>query len=172
MGWGWGWEGRVGVVLCGVRLGVAGSVGCGVVRAEAGWGGSHPTALPNPPHLTPPQPTPPCTSRHRTTPARLIPPSPTPETAATPEPTVVLILPEPAATLASAVTSTPESPPGVESLPVNHTPRPAPFPTWTPLPPALPREDSGPGMLLVVLVALQGLALVLGICLALYRGRV
>jgi len=119
-----------------------------------------PTATPIPPSPTP-EPT-----------ATSAPPSPTFEPTATPEPTVVLILPEPAATLASAITSTPESPPGVETLPANHTPRPAPFPTWTPLPPTLPREDSGPGTLLVVLVALQGLALVLGICLALYRGRV
>lgn len=109
-----------------------------------------------------------------------VPPSPTPEPTAipssTPEPTATpsaTPIPEPTATLTPAVTSTPEPPPTTEPSPTPYpsTPRLAPFPTWTPLPPSSPQETSSPGMPLALLATLQGLAIVLGICLALRRGR-
>jgi uncharacterized protein YkwD len=116
----------------------------------------------------PPSPTPEPT-------ATPIPPSLTPEPTATPEPTVTPTL-EPTATLAPVVTSTPEPPPTVEptSTPDSLPPSPlapstTPFPTWTPLPTAAPQEVSSPDAPLAVLATLQGVALILGIYLALRR---
>jgi len=90
-------------------------------------------------------------------------------------------------------TSTPSSPvpasggspvPGATALPANQTPVPlpsatppritvTPFPTWTPLPtPTVPQEPASPNPPPLGLVAaLQGVALILGIFLALHRGR-
>jgi hypothetical protein len=116
-----------------------------------------------------------------------VPPSPTPEPTATPVPPSPT--PEPAATptLTPAVTSTPEPTPAVAATPVPPTalpsplspspspltPGPTPFPTWTPLPTAAPPETSasGPAAPLAVLVALQGVVLILGIYLVLHRGQ-
>jgi len=110
-----------------------------------------------------------------------IPPSPTPEPTATPEPTTTPV-PEFTATLAPAVTSTPELPPTltptVEPTPTSYVPRSSPlaprltpFPTWTPLPTAAPQQEpSSPDAPLAVLAALQGVAIILGIYLALSRG--
>ena len=117
--------------------------------------------------------------------ATSIPPSPTPEPIATSIPPSST--PEPAATLAPAVTFTPEP------LPTFPSPSPlapdtsppassiTPFPTWTPLPTATPQmtgapESSPPWLAalrkiaLPLLAAFQGLALALGIYLALRRG--
>lgn len=122
------------------------------------------------PTPVPPSPTPEPT-------ATPIPPSPTPEPTATPEPTTTPV-PEPAATLAPTVTSTSEPPPTptAEPTPTPEAPRPSPlaprltpFPTWTPLPTAAPQETSGPDAPLAMLAALQGVALILGIYLALRR---
>lgn len=55
-----------------------------------------------------------------------------------------------------------------EPLPVRVTP----FPTWTPLPTPTPQEEARrPDAPLSLLLALQGLALIFGIYLALHRGR-
>jgi len=104
-----------------------------------------------------------------------VPPSPTPEPTATPIPPSPT--PEPAATPAPTATSIPEPSPTTEPSPTPHAPRSSslaprltPFPTWTPLP-SPPQEANGPDTPLALLAALQGLALVLGIYLALHRGR-
>lgn len=110
-----------------------------------------------PPTSVPPTPTP-------------VPPSPTPELAVSP-------VPELTDTPVLAPTSTPEPSPAVEPTAVSYAPtptfsafQPTPFPTWTPLPTvAQPREASDPEAPLSVLVALQGVALILGIYLALRR---
>jgi hypothetical protein len=99
-----------------------------------------------------------------------VPPSPTPELAVSP-------VPELTDTPVLAPTSTPEPPPTVEPTAVSYAPtptssalQPTPFPTWTPLPTvAEPREVGGSKVPLGVLVALQGVALILGIYLALRR---
>jgi len=105
-----------------------------------------------------------------------VPPSPTLEPAATPLSPPLAGgagegTPEPTATLAPTAAPTPELPPVIEPSPTPHAPRLTPFPTWTPLPPAMPQEASSPGPPLALLAALQGLALILGIYLALNRGR-
>ncbi len=92
----------------------------------------------------------------------LIPPSPTTEATAAPSP---------AATPTSATPSLPvptPSPlvPSPSPLPLNFTP----LSTWTPLPPASPLETGDHDMPLGAVVALQGLALILGLYLALRRG--
>lgn len=124
-----------------------------------------------------------------------VPPSPTSEPtaipvppSAVPEPTITAI-PEPAATPMSVVTSVPEPPPATESPPAPQistaVPSPltiTPFPTWTPLPTPTPQQDDTPSPLppwlaslvrlaLPSLVALQGIAIILGIYLILRRGR-
>ncbi len=114
-------------------------------------------------------------------------PSPTPEPAATsipPSPT-----PEPAA---PTFTPAPQPVTTVEPIPTQHqtqptaqpaTPTPlpqttpdtadnaTPFPTWTPLPTPAPQKTDTPDAPLALLVTLQGLALTLGVYLALRRGR-
>ena len=126
--------------------------------------GTPTTATPIPPSLTP---------ESTATP---IPPSPTPKPTATPIPSSPT--PEPTATPAPTATPTPEPPHIVEPSPTPHAPRPSslaprltPFPTWTPLPLASPQETSSHSSLLALLAAMQGLALILGIYLALHRGR-
>lgn len=109
-----------------------------------------------------------------------VPPSPTPSPSPTLEPTATpsaTPIPEPTATLTPTITSTPEPPLTTEPSPIPHiphssplAPRLAPFPTWTPLPPS-PQETKGSDTPLALLAALQGLALILGIYLALHRGR-
>jgi len=114
-----------------------------------------PTATPVPPSPTP-EPT-----------ATPVPSSPTPEPAATP-------VPEPTAMPASAVTSTPEPLPTADLTPALSTSLPsplAPLPTWTPLSSATLQETDDSGSPLVLLAALQGLALVFGLYLVLRRGR-
>jgi len=134
--------------------------------ADAIFLGEEVSVTPTP---VPPSPTPEPT-------ATPIPPSPTPEPAATslsPSPAVETEggTPEPAATLAPIATPTSELPPVIEPSPTSYAPRFTPFPTWTPLPPATPQEASSPGPPLALLAVLQGLALILGIYLALHRGR-
>ena len=85
-------------------------------------------------------------------------------------------------------TAEPAATPTSEPPPISFAPRPSPlapppsplaphltpFPTWTPLPPPpSPQEDSNsrPSTPLALLVSLQGLALILGIYLALRRGQ-
>jgi len=106
-------------------------------------------------------------------------PSPTSELTATPEPMAPPVS-EPAATLTPEVIPTPEPSPSVEPTPTPDVARPAsvapgnstPFPTWTPLPTAVPQEEvSRPGIPWAALVALQGTALILGLCLVLRRGN-
>lgn len=90
-----------------------------------------------------------------------IPPSPTPEPTATPTPG-----PSPTVGPTPTRLSSPTPPPSATPVPVTATP----FPTWTPLPPPPPQESGGSDPPLVLLAALQGLALILGIYLALRRG--
>jgi len=127
----------------------------------------------------------------------LVPPSPTPEPTATPvpptptielTPTMVPTSPPPApspeggavspsATSESAVPPVVEptatvlpslTPAPVEPLPVGITP----FPTWTPLPTSTPQQEARrPDAPVLLLLALQGLALIFGVYLALHRGR-
>ena len=109
-----------------------------------------------------------------------IPPSPTPEPTATPippSPTPEPVMPTPTATLTPEQTPTVE--PTATALP-SPTPSPqatqvlittTPLPTWTPLPAPPSPETGDHGALLGLLAALQGLALVFGIYLALRRGR-
>ncbi len=117
-----------------------------------------PTATPIPPSPTP-EPT-----------ATPVPPSPTPVPVATSTPTTAP-LPGPTPTLqptqeiAQLPSSTP--PPSAALLPITATP----FPTWTPLPTTAPQEHSGPDAPLAMLAMLQGVALILGIYLALRRGQ-
>jgi uncharacterized protein YkwD len=122
------------------------------------------------PTPVPPSPTPEPT-------ATPIPPSPSPEPIATPEPTTAPV-PEPTAALTLTVTATPEPSPTLEPTPTSHVPPPSPlsprltpFPTWTPLPTAAPQEVRDSDAPLGLLAALQGVAIILGICLVLYRGR-
>jgi len=129
--------------------------------------------IPATPTPLPPSPTPEPT-------ATPIPPSPTPEPTATPEVTAITV-PEPAATPALTLPPTPPPSPTVAPTPIPDviSPSPAapsvtPFPTWTPLPtPASQRAetDDAPDPPLTTLVALQALAIVLGIYLALHRGQ-
>jgi hypothetical protein len=116
-----------------------------------------------------------------------VPPSLTPEPTATPVPPSPTLEPAATPTVTPAVTPTPEPPPAAVTTPVpptalpsplspspsSLTPGPTPFPTWTPLPTAAPPETSasGPAAPLVVLVALQGVVLILGIYLVLHRGQ-
>lgn len=97
-----------------------------------------------------------------------IPPSPTPEPTSTPAPTATptpttIPTPEPAPTRVSSPT------PPLSATPVPDTA--TPFPTWTPLPPSSSQETGNRGSPLALLAALQGLALILGIYLALRRGQ-
>lgn len=112
-------------------------------------------------------------------------PTPIPPTS-TPEPTAT---PETAAPPVSDLTTTPTSeplptlPPSPTMAPTapSHTPvstptspsvalSVTPFPTWTPLPTAAPPvETSGPDAPLITLLALQAIAIILGIYLALHR---
>lgn len=124
--------------------------------------------IPPTPTPAPPSPTPEPTD----TP---IPPSPTPEPTATPTsiPTAIPT-PEPA----TAIEPTPTLPQPTAQSPSPTPPSPAtlalalvtPFPTWTPLPTPVPQETGGPGVPLGMLAILQGVALILGIYLALRRG--
>ena len=120
-----------------------------------------------------------------------VPPSPTPEPTATsvpPSPTLeptVTSIPETTATPAPVVTPTPEPPTVPTPTPLAPLPSPlspspsplapgpTPFPTWTPLPTAAPPETSASGAAapLAVLVALQGMVIILGIYLVLHRGQ-
>jgi len=120
------------------------------------------------PTLAPPSPTPEPT-------ATPIPPSPTPEPTATPIPPTPS--PEPAPTVEPTPTS-PQTQPTAQSP--SPTPPPqatlglgsaTPFPTWTPLPTTEPRETNTPKAPLALLATLQGLALIIGIYLALRRGQ-
>ena len=106
-----------------------------------------------------------------------VPPSPTPEPTATPEPTLIPT-PGPTAVLTATVTVTPEPPPtpaptatSYVSSPSPVAPRLTPFPTWTPLPTVAPQEPREPEAPLGLLAALQGAAIILGLGLALHRGR-
>lgn len=85
-----------------------------------------------------------------------VPPSPTPQPAATLEPTLA-----PLPSLTPRWLTPPPPRTGV------------PFPTWTPLPTARPQEGATTTLAtwLAVAAALQGVALVLGLYLALRRGR-
>lgn len=97
-----------------------------------------------------------------------VPPSPTTEPTATPAPTVL-----PTSELTPTVEPTLAQLPSPTPLP-SAMPAPAaatPFPTWTPLPTAAPQEANGPDMPLGMLAVLQVVALILGIYLALRRGR-
>lgn len=93
-----------------------------------------------------------------------VPPTPTPEPTMTPVPTATFT-PEPTPTLALTL-----SPPALSVLP-----SPAPngilFPTWTPLPTPAPQRSAESGVPVVLLVGLQGVALMLGLYLALRRGQ-
>jgi len=98
-------------------------------------------------------------------------PSPTAEATATVTPTSVVPTVAPAAT--SAASATPSSPtstpsplrPGPSPLPLNLTP----FPTWTPLPLPSPPETGNHSLPLGAVASLQGLAIILGLYLALRR---
>lgn len=110
-----------------------------------------------------------------------VPPSPT----ATPAPTDTPIPPSLTAESTAAPTAipTPEPPPTIEPPPApqpSPTPPPAtsaapavatPFPTWTPLPTPVPQEAGDSEAPLILLAALQGIALTLGIYLVLRRGQ-
>ena len=105
----------------------------------------------------------------------------------TPAPTATLVPPSPTPTLTAAPTSVPTAtltPTAVltsEPSPFPPIPSPSPlapavtpFPTWTPLPTAVPPPPPGepmPPWALPTVVGLQGLAIILGIALALWRGR-
>jgi LPXTG-motif cell wall-anchored protein len=97
-------------------------------------------------------------------------PSPTAEATATITPTI-------APTVAPAVTSTASAtptPPTPTSSPLTPSPSPpplnlTPFPTWTPLPLPSPPETGDHSMPLGAVVTLQGLAIILGLYLALRR---
>lgn len=104
--------------------------------------------------------------------ATAVPPSLTPEPTATPTaaPTST-----PTATLTLTAVPTPEpSPSPLIPTPLPLIPGMTPFPTWTPLPTAVPPPQPGepvPPWALPTVVGLQGLAIVLGVALALWRGR-
>lgn len=108
-----------------------------------------PTATPVPPTSTP-EPT--------ATPL----PTPTPTATATPVPTLEPTAEHPASPLPS-----PTSLPAPESAELTATP----FPTWTPLPTETHQESDGVSPPLAPLLTLQGLAVVLGLYLALRRAR-
>jgi hypothetical protein len=97
-----------------------------------------------------------------------VPPSPTPEPTATPAPTV-LPTSELTLTVEPTLTQLPSPTPSPSAMPDNVAA--TPFPTWTPLPTAAPQEANGPDMPLGVLAVLQVVAFILGIYLALRRGR-
>ncbi len=128
--------------------------------------GTPATSTPVPPTPTP-EPT-----------ATPIPPSPTPEPSATPEPAATLeptapAIPEPTGVLTPTIAPTPLPPPTAAPTFTPQSPAApitTPFPTWTPLPTEMPQQISDPDTPLGLLVALQGLALILGIYLALHRG--
>lgn len=107
-----------------------------------------------------------------TVPATASLPSPTPT--ATPVPTPVptaaptqMPPPLPAPTEPPSPTAVPASP--IPSPPPSPSPTRTPFPTWTPLPPLPPDRGQGTGSPLGLLFALQGVALLLGLFLALRR---
>jgi uncharacterized protein YkwD len=99
------------------------------------------------------------------------PSSPTAEATATAAPVAAPTAAPAATPTASATPSLPTSTP----VPLAPTPSPlplnlTPFPTWTPLPLPLPPETGNHSMPLGAVVALQGLALILGLYMALRRG--
>ncbi len=99
-----------------------------------------------------------------------IPPSPTPEPTITPTSTAVPTL-VPTITPAPTATSSPLPPVPSLSPPILVI---TPFPTWTPLPTAMPPPQPGepiPVWVFLVAAGLQGLAIILGIALVLWRGR-
>lgn len=116
----------------------------------------------------PPSPTPEPT-------ATPIPPSPTPEPTATPVPPTPLPEIAPTVELTPTLTQTqPTAQPPFPTLTPQATLNPSivtPFPTWTPLPTAALQETDTPKPPLVLLAALQGLAIIIGIYLALHRGQ-
>lgn len=121
-----------------------------------------------------PSPTPTLTSTPAPT-ATPLPPSPTPEPTATP---TLAPTPFPSATSASTIAPRPSplapSPSPLVPSPLPLAPGITPFPTWTPLPTATPPpQPSGPvpPWALPAVMGLQGLAIILGIALALWRGR-
>ena len=124
--------------------------------------------------LSTPTPAPPSPTPEPT--ATPVPPSPTTEPAVTPAPTATPT-PEPSPTVKPSLTSpqaqpTPQLP--SPTLPLAATPvpsSPTPFPTWTPLPTPAPQETGEPEAPFLLLVALQGVALILGVYLTLRRGR-
>ena len=74
----------------------------------------------------------------------------------------------------TAPQATPSLPPSPTPLPLPMTPSPTgatPFPTWTPLPTAAPQKSQETVFPFSPLVVLQGAALILGLYLALRRGR-
>ncbi|RLC85001.1 MAG: hypothetical protein DRI79_12005 [Chloroflexi bacterium] len=97
-----------------------------------------------------------------------IPPSPTPEPTVTSAPAATST-PEPATTVEPTTTPAPSLTPFPSATPVPVTA--TPFPTWTPLPTTPPPGTGDQGSLLILLATLQGLALILGVYLALRRGR-
>ncbi len=115
-----------------------------------------------------------------------LPPIPTREPTAVPTPSSPIS--ESAAAPAPVATSAPESPPVAEASPTPYVASAAsedqsgmPFQTWTPLPVPTPQEDNAPSSLppwldtlerlaLPLLVAMQGLVIILGIYLVLRRG--
>ncbi len=121
------------------------------------------------PAAAPPSPTPEPS-------ATLVPPSPTPEPTVAPAPTLTqvptLVL-EPEPTAAPSLTPPQAQTPSPTSL-SQATPGPVgatAFPTWTPLPTATPPESDAPDAPLALLAVLQGLVLILGVCMVLRRGR-
>ncbi len=119
------------------------------------------------------------------------PPSPTSEPTATPVPPAPTAEPpvpptaeppvsptaEPTVTLTPTVAPIPEPSPTTEPTPPSYAPGPSPsipiitpFPTWTPLPTAVIREEREPDAPLSLLAALQGVVVLLGLYLVLRRG--
>ncbi|MCS7178104.1 MAG: CAP domain-containing protein [Anaerolineae bacterium] len=99
-------------------------------------------------------------------------PTDTPTPPPTPPPTVPLLpAPTPLPPLATPTPGLSPSPAGAPfpSPPSIQATTRTPFPTWTPLPTATTRIDGGSDPLLMLLFGLEGLAIVLGVYLALRR---